>query len=67
MRTIFGLIFIALAATLLVNGAKSISLENHPGGWELVGELVGVSFISLVLASIGLKWIAAKKIPEQPG
>ena len=47
MRTIFGLIFIAMAATLLVNGAKSIALENHPGGWELVGELIGVSFMSL--------------------
>ncbi|MBA4105089.1 MAG: hypothetical protein C0485_04970 [Pirellula sp.] len=65
MRTIFGLIFIAVAATLLVNGAKSIAFVNHPGGWELVGELVGVSFISLVLASIGLKWIAVKKSPEQ--
>jgi hypothetical protein len=67
MRTIFGLIFIAVAATLLVNGAKSIALENHPGGWELVGELIGVSFMSLLLGSIGLKWIAAKKIPEQAG
>ena len=67
MRIMFGLIFIAVAATLLVNGAKSIAFLNHPGGWELVGELGGVSLMSLLLGSIGLKWIAAKKSPEQAG
>lgn len=57
MRIILGLVFIAIASSLALSGAQSLSFASGQSAAYFAGQLFGAFFIPAVLGFVGMKWI----------
>lgn len=64
MRIILGLVLIAIASSLALNGAQSLSFSGGQSAAYVAGQLFGTFLLPAMLGFVGMNWI--RRVGETP-